>query len=394
MELSIRLSSQKGLATVALAMIAVPASAQQGPIDETIRPRPGDAAIDPASVEPRSVEKTKKKRDLLIAPVPFSSPTTGTGLAVGGVAFYNPNNGPHQWVTGGGLIWSSGGSKGFGAFHTMSFDKDRFRVNATFSYFDARSKFYGIGAEDGDRGEALELASEKFSFQVRAQMRAFPHGFVGLRYKLTATDAAPRDTGATPPPSTSPPPADQLHSTLSMLGPMIAYDTRDSHTQPHSGVYGVATWLFGTKALGDSYEHNKLTLVGSAYLPFGSDTVFAVNGTLCSTGGEAPYYDLCLFGSSGVLRGYPSGRYRDGASWAVQGELRHQFAKRWGGVAFFGVGGIAPSVGDFLDDGNVLPAAGVGVRYRPFKNNDVHLRLDVAIGKNDHGVYLGIGEAF
>jgi hypothetical protein len=78
----------------------------------------------------------------------------------------------------------------------------------------------------------------------------------------------------------------------------------------------------------------------------------------------------------------------------VQGELRHAFATRWGGVAFFGLGGIAPSAGDLIDDGNLLPAGGVGVRYRPFKNNDVQLRVDLAVGKNDHGVYVGIGEAF
>jgi hypothetical protein len=42
----------------------------------------------------------------------------------------------------------------------------------------------------------------------------------------------------------------------------------------------------------------------------------------------------------------------------------------------------------------LLPAAGIGVRYRPFKNNDINLSLDFAIGKNGNGVYLGIGEAF
>jgi hypothetical protein len=34
------------------------------------------------------------------------------------------------------------------------------------------------------------------------------------------------------------------------------------------------------------------------------------------------------------------------------------------------------------------------VRYRPFKDNAVQLRVDVAVGKDTRGVYLGIGEAF
>jgi hypothetical protein len=122
--------------------------------------------------------------------------------------------------------------------------------------------------------------------------------------------------------------------------------------------------------------------------------VLAASAQFCAAGGGVAYYDLCLFGASADLRGYETGRYRDRASWAVQGEIRRQFAERWGGVAFLGFGGIAPSAGDLLDESNVLPAGGVGVRYRPFRGNDVQLRVDIAIGENDHGLYLGIGEAF
>ena len=34
------------------------------------------------------------------------------------------------------------------------------------------------------------------------------------------------------------------------------------------------------------------------------------------------------------------------------------------------------------------------MRYRPFKDNDVNLRVDVAFGKNDNGLYLSVSEAF
>ena len=78
----------------------------------------------------------------------------------------------------------------------------------------------------------------------------------------------------------------------------------------------------------------------------------------------------------------------------MQGEVRHRFTERWGGVVFAGLGGIAPSAGDLIEDGNLLPAGGIGARYRPFKGNDVQLRVDLALGKNDHGIYVGIGEAF
>ena len=173
--------------------------------------------------------------------------------------------------------------------------------------------------------------------------------------------------------TTPAPPADQLDSTLSVIGPAFTYDTTDSQTQPRQGVEIDATWTFGFDELGDSFDHDKLTVEGHAYFPIAERTVLAASAQFCSADGDVAYYDLCLFGASADLRGYETGRYRDRASWALQGELRHQFAERWGGVAFFGLGGIAPSAGDLFDDGNLLPAGGIGVRYRPFKNNDVQL---------------------
>lgn len=376
-----------GFAALGLGFIAEPAHAQDPASEAGGR---GQQAEGPAPSTPPEGEGRGKKADLLFAPVPFSNPSTGTGVAGGVIAFYNPNNGPQQWISGVGLVWTERGSKGAAAFHSMSLDDDRFRGMALISYFDAVQKFFGIGEEDGDRGDELELVNKTFNAKVHAQMRVFPGGYAGVQYRLTTTNARPRGEPAT----TLPPPQDEMDSTLSMLGPTFTYDTRDSQLQPHRGVYANASWLFGIKALGNTFKHDKLTLVGSAYFPFGPDTVLAANARLCAGSGEVPYYDLCLFGSSAALRGYTSGRYRDRASWAIQGELRHRFARRWGGAAFFGMGGIAPSFGTLMDEGNLLPAAGAGIRYLPFRGNDVQLRLDVAVGYNSHGIYLGIGEAF
>jgi hypothetical protein len=375
---------------IAFAVVALHCNASLA-IAEPYGP-PNDVTTDAPGTKPEAPpsEQKKKKVDWLFAPVPFSSPTTGTGIAAGAVAFYNPNQGPHQWITGGGGAWTDNGTKGVLIFHTMYLDGDRFRVTANASYIDNHTAYFGIGAEDGDRGDPLVLKNAQTSINVQGLIRAFPHGYVGLRYRLATYDVKPDDK-----PSTTPlPPADQLHSTLSTIGPAITYDTRDSTDLPHRGVYITANILFGFNAIGDSFRHNKLNINGSMFFPFGEDTVLGINAALCSAGGDVPYYDECLFGSGAQLRGYLSGRYRDHAAWALQDEVRHQFSRRWGGIFFFGIGGIAPSVGDIVSKGNVLPAAGIGARYRPFKDNDINLRLDFAIGKNDNGVYLGIGEAF
>jgi Omp85 superfamily domain len=332
-----------------------------------------------------------KKLDLLVAPVPLSNPASGTGLAVGAIAFYNPNGEPRQWISGVGAVYTSRGTKGIGAYHSMSLGHDLWRLTGAISYVDAHNHYYGIGQDAGNRGEIMNLVGNDFTFQVELLRRVFPHGYFGVRYRLFDANEEPHDPST---PTLPAPPADQLKSIQSAIGPSLTYDTRDSSLQPRSGAYITSVWLFGVRALGDSFAHNRLRMSAAGYFPLATRTVLAVRGSLCAAGGDAPYYDLCLFGSSNDLRGYPSGRYRDRASWATQAELRQRVWSRWGAVAFFGIGGIAPSFGDIFTHGNVLPAGGVGVRYQPFKKNDVQLRLDFAAGKDEHAVYLGIGEAF
>jgi hypothetical protein len=353
---------------------------------------PGKEAA--AEVVETPSDRGSRKPQIIFAPVPFSSPSSGTGVAAGGVAFYNPNESPHQWITGGGVVWTSRGTKGIAAFHKMASTTDRFRLTANASFLDQESHYFGIGEDAGDLGDALSLQDKQFNVKATATFRVFENGFAGVRYQLGTHDARTDEGEDEPPSLTPPPPADQLDSTLSVIGPAFTYDTTDSHTQPRSGFEIDATWTFGFDELGDSYDHDKLVAEAHGYFALSERTVLAASAQFCRVGGDVAYYDLCLFGASADLRGYETGRYRDRASWAVQGELRRQFSQRWGGVAFFGLGGIAPSAGNLIDESNLLPAGGIGVRYRPFRSNDVQLRVDVAVGKNDHGIYVGIGEAF
>src|SRR6478752_551902 len=307
----------------------------------------------PADVPEAPSDRGSKKPQIVFAPVPFSSPSSGTGIAAGAVAFYNPNGTPHQWITGGGVVWTSRGTKGIAAFHKMASTADTFRLSANASFLDQENHYFGVGEAAGDLGDALTLQDKQLNLKATATWQLFTNGFVGVRYQLGTHSAKTDENPDEPPSLTPPPPADQLDSTLSVIGPAFTFDTTDSHTQPRSGVEADVTWTFGFSELGDSYDHNKLVAEAHAYFGISERTVLAASAQFCRASGDVAYYDLCLFGASADLRGYETGRYRDRASWAVQGELRHQFKPRWGGVAFIGVGGIAPSAGDLLDESNL-----------------------------------------
>jgi len=77
----------------------------------------------------------------------------------------------------------------------------------------------------------------------------------------------------------------------------------------------------------------------------------------------------------------------------TQAEYRLELPKRFGVVAFFGVGEVAHTLGGFNND-NLKPGGGGGIRFTVAKKNHVNLRVDYAAGLQGGGVYMGVTEAF
>lgn len=337
------------------------------------------------------------KPDLLIAPIPISNPAFGTGLALAGVLYYNPNDSPTPWVTAAGAGYTSTDSWVAGVFHKMALDDDRVRIAAVAGYGDVRLKFYGIGSNAGEAGVSVKLRDRGLLTYLDGQVRIFDKGLLShLHIGARVSYLRVRSTIAIPTPEH--PELDlpdiELRSGVAAIGPAFTYETRDHPFTPRKGVFVTGTWMFGADFLGSDFTHRKLEIMSNAYFPLGSGTVLGVRKTACAVSGDAPYYDLCMFGKNNDLRGYESGRYRDGATWALQAEVRQRVTDKIGVVGFAGVGGLAASSGDIWKHSHVLTSGGVGARYLASKANNVNVRLDVAFGKDGTAIYFGIGEAF
>ncbi|MDV5824487.1 BamA/TamA family outer membrane protein [Sphingobium naphthae] len=340
---------------------------------------------------------SKSKPDLLIAPLPVSNPALGTGAALAGVLYYNPNGSPTPWVTGVAGGYTSTDTWGVGLFHQMALDDDRFHITALAGYGDARLNFYGIGPNAGEAGLSVKLRDKGLMAYLDGQVRIFDKGLLSnLHFGARASYLRLESSASIPTPDR--PDLDlpevELRSKIATIGPSFTFDTRDHPFNPHKGVLVTGTWMFGADFLGSDFEHSKLEILSTGYFRLAKSTVLAVRKTLCSVKGDAPFYDLCMFGRHADLRGYEAGRYRDGATWALQAELRQRVTDHLGVVGFAGVGGIAQSSGDIWKHSYVLGSGGVGLRYLASPANDVNLRLDVAWGKDGAAVYFGIGEAF
>lgn len=367
---------------------AVPAKAQ----DQQVGQMANDALKASEGQTPsEALEAPKKKADLLVVPIPMSNPTLGSGLTVAGVMFYNPNQSSQPWITGVGAMYTSNKSKGIAAFHSMSLAHDRFRVLALGGYADVNVNFYGIGSSAGDRDVSIKLDDRGTMALLQGQYRVAKHLYAGARYQFLDLKMKVKvENPLFPDLDLS---DRELKSRLSAIGPAITYDSRDSSLAPGKGAYITAVGMFNIKDLGSDFSYDKWQVGANAYFPLMPGTTIAVRGAVCSVSSGGPFYDLCLYGQGGDLRGYEAGRYRDRASWAAQAEWRQHLGGKFGAVFFIGAGGIGSSLSDF-DDGKFLPSAGMGLRFRASKETGINLRLDFAMGKDSHAIYFGIGEVF
>lgn len=342
--------------------------------------------------EPRDEEEAEgDSSDLIIVPIPKSSPSLGFGITLVAALFYNPNNSPEPWITGVGVMRTTNGSQAAGAMHKMALADDKFRVTAFVGYADVNVDFFGIGPGAGERGQSIELNEKGLAVVTQAQMELFENFYIGPR--LVYVDLSTSINREEPLFPDAEIPRLAFDTTLGKLGGVVSYDRRDNSLEPKNGEYVIGAYMVGLDELGSDFEHDKWTLAGNVYRSLGTKTVVAARASYCGVSTGGPFYDLCLYGMSSDLRGYETGRYRDRGFWAAQAEVRHKLGGRFGVVAFAGVGESMATPSDF-GDGKFLPAAGAGLRFRPSKETSINLRLDFAYGRDSKAVYLSLGEAF
>ncbi len=170
-------------------------------------------------------------------------------------------------------------------------------------------------------------------------------------------------------------------------------DGRDSNVYPTRGGYadlrlqGFPTWLGSS----DGFWYSEFD-ARYFYSPL-SDLVVGWQAVLTVAGGDVPFSFLPHLGGSDIMRGILEGRYRDDLALANQLELRFPLFWRFGGVAFFGAGTVAPSM-DRLAFDDFVGAGGLGLRFAVNPEQRLNIRFDVAHDGEDFSFYVNFQEAF
>ena len=78
---------------------------------------------------------------------------------------------------------------------------------------------------------------------------------------------------------------------------------------------------------------------------------------------------------------------------SVQGEIRQALRKRFGFTVFAGISALYDDAVPTAE--NWYPNAGLGLRFKADRKENINLRLDAAIGtEGNYGFYIAFGEAF
>ena len=339
------------------------------------------------------LKETKKKRNLVAAPIPIVNPTLGEGLGAIAMYLYKTDEGSQSSYTGVGGLYTNTESWGAGIAQALYLNEDAWKLKAGAVYFDLNLEFFGIGSGAGDQGQSVPINQKGWGAGVKALRRLKGHWYAGLSYFYVRLEST-FDISEVPPdfPVELPPEA-ELDSAVAGLGILAEYDTRDNQFNSYKGSLFEFSWSFANEALGSDFDFESVKASYDLYRGIGKQKVIAARFMGCAAPGDAPYYALCKFGQGVDLRGYIGGQYRDAAMFATQAEFRWTFFKRLGMVAFAGVGEVAESVSDFNTD-NLLPSAGVGIRFMLSEDHRLNLSVDWARGQDSDAWYFYVGESF
>lgn len=327
----------------------------------------------------------------VVLPIPMVNPALGSGLVLAAVMFYQPEGSARPWMTGGGALWTDNGSRGAGLFQKAYLGGDKYRLVAAVGQADLDLNFYGVGDAAADRDVSIGINQTPTFAKVDLLRKIAPANYLGIR--LRAVEVETRVPLSAPQFPDLEIPDLELDVNLAGPGLLYEFDTRNSETYPTRGFYVTATSQWNLGSWGSDLDYAKLDAAINHYGRVGKNSVLAMRASVCQAGSDAPFFDLCLFGSNNDLRGYETGQYRDYSMFAAQAEYRWEFSKRWGVVFFAGVGAVAPSFSDFESD-DLLPSGGTGVRFKASTKFNVNVRVDYAVGKDSSGLYFSIGEAF
>jgi len=324
-----------------------------------------------------------KTLSFLVAPIPFSNPTLGTGLNVVGLYMQAQRDetslSPTTAIIG---LYSSNKSWMSGIYHEDYWGSGKHRMKAGVGLSELNLKYYGIGNLKGnDDSIDYTMSVTPIIARYQRQLPYINNFYCGVQYLALIgkiETSIPSDTL----------PIDGSFN-ASALGLVATYDTRNEVYFPTHGWYSETVFNHYTKKIGSDFDTDLFKTFVTYYLPHLKGSTLATKFEYKHNSSVQPFFLL----PSISLRGFDRTRYLDKTVMQVQTEERYRFASRLTAVAFVGAGAYGDDVTSYNSDSLVF-SYGAGLRYQVLEDKRINISVDIAFGEGDSAVYLRLGEAF
>ncbi|NOI24851.1 hypothetical protein [Vibrio mediterranei] len=184
----------------------------------------------------------------------------------------------------------------------------------------------------------------------------------------------------------------EMSGSNSALGLLMTYDSRDNMMGATKGLNVDLSTLHYSRDQRTGKRFTRLDAEISQYFPIGDDVLaYRVMGKEML--GDAPEYEFV----TPSLRGADWNKYRGSSVYQAEIEYRHKFSTLWSGVAFAGAAVIGNQDRYYMHSvqSEVVPSAGVGVRYLLNAKERFTVGVDAAVSKmGNTSFYIRFGEAF
>lgn len=341
----------------------------------------------------KSTPKDSLQKNLKISafPVAFYTPETAFGFGGLGIATFWLKGESRNTRTSSTQLGISYTTKNqFLLYAPFEFygDNERWRLLGELGFYKYFYNFYGVGIDSKlENEETYEVTFPRARISLLREV--LPNFSVGLGYELDAFSNLKIEEGGILEASDV---VGKHDGTVSNIGLLAFYDTRDNIFFPTKGLYIQGNFFTSVKILGATYNYSKFELDSRYYQKVGKKQVLAANLFLGNSGEGTPFYDLYYLGSK-RSRGYDNRRFMDNAELNFALEYRFPIAGRFGGAVFGSTGTVAPDLGKTFSSA-YKNAAGVGLRYIINKRDGVRIRVDYGRTTEGGNFYFTIKEAF
>jgi hypothetical protein len=325
-----------------------------------------------------------QKGNFVAVPIPFSNPTLNEGLVAGAAYFYPQSEEEKKVepasVTAIGAMYSSNESKAFGLAQ-QNYWRGKWRFTGMVVAADLRLSL--LTPEESTSGTSIDWRIKGEILFAKLARKIKGNWYGGLLTRYVDADQTFEVTDE----------ENALDTTAQLTsigaGLYFEYDTRDMPLNSYTGQHFTANALFNDEALGSDRTYQLYSAQFRSYHTLSDSVVFAWELQGCQREGSTPLWDACRV----KLRGFAATDYMGKVTASGQAEARWHMSKRWGAVAFAGVGYVGTSYNGIREN-EPIPSYGVGVRFSVLPAKRINIRVDYARSIDSDAVILSVGEAF